>query len=185
MLIDSAVYNVRSWLQSGHETHPRRFEWRKELPMKTAPFLRSMMEISSLTELKTKAKANFLITCFLQQILTNRRCDNLLSMRLVTFDPKKKSSKHINMGSSFEGLVVTNLLCENGFSIRVTVRATKHFEFLNSMESMLTSLFSSYMHACNNWGQESVWVFMFFQRNQPHACKTRPVLLLMFRTVGY
>ena len=41
------------------------------------------------------------------------------------------------MGSSFEGLVATNLLCENSFSIGAKVRARKHFEFLNSMESLL------------------------------------------------
>ena len=43
--------------------------------------------------------------------------DNLCSTRVITFDPKKISSKYTNMGSSFEGLVVTNLLWENSFSI--------------------------------------------------------------------
>ena len=42
------------------------------------------------------------------------------------------------MGSSFEGLVATNLLRENSFSIGAKVKPIKHFEFLNSVESLLT-----------------------------------------------
>jgi hypothetical protein len=33
---------------------------------------------------------------------------------MITFYPKKLS-KHINMGSSFEGLIAMNFLCESGF----------------------------------------------------------------------
>ena len=45
------------------------------------------------------------------------RRDNLLGLGLITFAPEKMLSEYINMGSSFEGLVVTIFLCQSGFSI--------------------------------------------------------------------
>jgi hypothetical protein len=58
-----------------------------------------------------------------------------------TFWSKKISLKHINMGSSFEDLIVTSLTAKTVHKLDKRFDLKKHFEFLDFRINMMISAF--------------------------------------------